>query len=129
MLTYKPEDLKLRIRHDGLDEERELVFKPLSAIDQRSLVSIIARQKEEEDNSEMIEAIFKLLAKRIGKEDAEWLNENFDFLFITELIQHVSEKENDHRLAQKKKASSTQKSSSGSQKKDTKSPKRIRMTG
>ena len=129
MLTYKPEDLKLRIRHDGLDEERELVFKPLSAIDQRSLVSIIARQKEEEDNSEMIEAIFKLLAKRIGKEDAEWLNENFDFIFITELIQHVSEKENDHRLAQKKKASSTQKNSSGSQKKDTKSPKRIRMTG
>ena len=64
MLTYKPEDLKLRIRHDGLDEERELVFKPLSAVDQRSFVSITARQKEDEGNSEMIEAIFKLLAKR-----------------------------------------------------------------
>ena len=129
MLTYKPEDLKLRVRHDGLDEERELVFKPLSSEDQRSLVSIIARQKEEEDNAEMIEAIFDLLAKRIGKKDVDWLNKNFDFIFITELIQHVSDKENDHRLAQKKKASNMQKSSSGSQKKAINSPRPIAKTG
>ena len=129
MLTYKPEDLKLKVRHDGLDEERELIFKPISASDQREMVGLVNKQKDDSTNSEMVDALFSLLSKRIGKKNSDWLSNNFDLVIITELIQHIAEKENEHRIAQKKKASATQKSSLGYQRKVTVSGKRIRKTG